>query len=125
MNSRSPFTSEKAHREVKQPAAMGEIRPDGGFMKRVHSQPSLSLLAMGGGAPQGGSGLTSRGMGGTLASLTPNAQRPRANSTMKDELDAQEGELGVEEDNCFLRLHVPHFMARERMSFVKTGQTHP
>jgi len=101
MSSRNPFTNEKAHREA-QPAS----KPDGGLMKRVHSQPSLSVLGQPGLGMQGGL----RRLGNSENQREEEKQK-KASSMLA--LDALDHDLGADEDNCFLRVHVPHFVARE------------
>lgn len=103
MSSRNPFTNEKAHPEPK-PAT----KPDGGLMKRVHSQPSLSALAQPGLGLQGGVAGMRR-----LGNENQREEEKQKKASSRLALDALDHDLGAEEDNCFLRVHVPHFVARE------------
>eukprot|EP00439_Symbiodinium_sp_Y106_P069307 s100_g11.t3 len=94
LNSRSPFTSEKAHK-----AAPG-FKPDGGMMKRIVSQPNLQLLQKG--PPQRmsiGMGRSGRDGG--------EAEHVKVAAATADEADRRKGAC---DDNCFLRLHVPHYV---------------
>jgi len=91
MSSRSPFTSEKAHQVQK-------VKPDGGLMKRVQSQPSLAAQSLGG-------NMSSMGQGNPPAGQL----RGRGSSDADAEDQREEQAQGVSDENCFLRLHVPHF----------------
>jgi len=104
MSSRNPFSNEKVHQKEAQPAS----KPDGGLMKRVHSQPSLSALAQPGLGLQGGSGGMRR-----LGNENQREEEKQKKASSMLALDALDHDLGAEEDNCFLRVHVPHFVARE------------
>jgi len=100
MGHRSPFTSEKAHT----PSA----RPDGGLIKRVQSQPSLAKCHLSQGEETGSGNTaaplkkTSKRLGSPLGE-----QASRTLSASADDVDGKD----AAEDNCFLRLHVPHFTA--------------
>eukprot|EP00747_Dinoflagellata_sp_TGD_P058879 gnl/TRDRNA2_/TRDRNA2_151330_c1_seq1.p1 gnl/TRDRNA2_/TRDRNA2_151330_c1~~gnl/TRDRNA2_/TRDRNA2_151330_c1_seq1.p1 ORF type:complete len:497 (-),score=63.24 gnl/TRDRNA2_/TRDRNA2_151330_c1_seq1:9-1454(-) len=101
MNTRSPFTSEKVY--MAGPSVSEQS--DGGLMKRVQSQPSLSAMA----SSKGGLSAMDR-RGGSVKNTAAGFQR-----TVSDEVVSMEetdtGD-GATEDNCFLRLHVPHFVGK-------------
>jgi len=95
MSSRSPFTSERAHK-----APESAAKPDGGLMKRVVSQPNMLHKGM----PQRpGFGL----VGGGLESSPHFANQLRLAAASADEAERSKGAC---DDNCFLRLHVPHYV---------------
>ncbi|CAE7701319.1 Catsper1 [Symbiodinium sp. CCMP2592] len=95
LNSRSPFTSERAHK-----AATPVFKPDGGMMKRIVSQPNLQLLQKG--PPQ----RMSMGMGRS-GHDGGEAEHVKVAAATADEADRSKGAC---DDNCFLRLHVPHYV---------------
>jgi len=103
-SSRSPFTSEKAH---------PPSRPDGGYIKRVQSESSLSSLAIA--EPSGKLGSLSR-LGRSADSCKTSGWDDSANTARKDKhrsIDKEaDGDIG--EENCFLRMHVPHFVGPSR-----------
>ncbi|CAE7250825.1 Catsper1 [Symbiodinium sp. CCMP2456] len=94
LNSRSPFTSERAHK-----AATPAFKPDGGMMKRIVSQPNLQLLQKG--VPQMSIGMGRIGRDGG------EAEHVKVAAATADEADRSKGAC---DDNCFLRLHVPHYV---------------
>jgi len=88
MGQRSPFTSERAHRT-------SSSKPDGGYIKRVQSQPNLAASALTGSKKQQVDGEKGKQIRDDLAG---NA----------DNMECIEGE-----ENCFLRLHVPHYVGQQ------------
>jgi len=96
MASRSPFTSAKAHKHVEE--------PDGGFMKRVRSQPDF--------ADEVDSGNLS-------CSSVEHCDKPKRSTSgrailMKSKsmgrMDHTNAERHIYSENCFLRIHIPHFV---------------
>jgi len=109
-NSRSPFTNEKVSQA--QPSQSQNLqRPDGGMMKRVHSQPSLMNHVRTGSKEHN---LSSAGSTDALKSAGNAADgspfSPKAESDHTTQAD------GGAEECCFLRLHVPHFVGRNAHS---------
>lgn len=94
MNERNPFTSEKVHKQKQPP------KPDGGLMKRVHSVPhKMGILGQAAKDNSAhGEGLPTFGAAGSKAD--------RSASQGAEELDADR----CNEYNCFLRVHVPHYV---------------
>lgn len=106
-NTRSPFTSEKAHSRVSK-----LDKPDGGFMKRVQSQPHLAqskdqTSQMG----SLGTGRLSAAVGGgrndSQTDIRHNTKKRHSKSSANE--TSASGRV-ADEDNCFLRLHVPHYL---------------
>lgn len=108
---RSPSNSERAHAA---PHAHPYHRPDGGLMKRVHSQPNLASASL----SWSSTASADRRMG--LVSLASShgaglaaAGAPRATAAEPAEagsVDLRQSADGGVEECCFLRLHVPHFV---------------
>lgn len=92
MSSRSPFTSEKTHKSEH------ERKPDGGMMKRVVSQPNLQQAGLN--RPLSIDRIKGRGE----ASMV---ERLKEAAALADE---KEKSVGASDENCFLRLHVPHYV---------------
>jgi len=95
MGVRSPFTSERAHRT-------SSSKPDGGYIKRVHSQPNLAASALSEQQKQPVLGEKKNGM-------------RMGNKAISEDLAANADSVeGIEgEENCFLRLHVPHYVGQQ------------
>lgn len=89
MGHRSPFTSERAHRSF-------SSKPDGGHMKRVHSQPNLAASALTGRNKQ-----------------PVNGEKSAMNTGSKSISEELALECVEGEENCFLRLHVPHYVGQQ------------
>lgn len=103
MPSRSPFTSEKAH-------ALVRAKPDGGPMQRVQSQPNLAS--------------SSRLQGHKSGSLTMmNQDQVSSSDSLLQKAEEAEGH-GAAEDNCFLRLHVPHFVGTTTRNSSSSDPAH-
>jgi len=99
-SSRSPFTNERAH-------SLHNAKPDGGSFKRVHSQPQLSQLGRANGGAE-----TGRPKRPSVPHLLLDSGKwpPDGEGTAP----IKRAEVGVEgEDNCFLRLHVPHYLGHQ------------
>lgn len=117
MGARSPFTSEKVHA-----APSTTHKPDAGQMKRVQSQPALCNMKMASaprafrGAPGSGQ-LQEKERDPTKSRSVSAGRRAKLVVPSPGPDDAQDEEDGAAENNCFLRLHVPHF--------VKTGSSMP
>jgi hypothetical protein len=116
-DSRNPFTSEKVNQSA---SRKGLAKPDGGNFKRVESQPCLA-------GPGGLAGLAEAGdaaMTGRKLRLgrrdLPQGRRssdfdglPSSDTLMlASPSGAGEKVDGADDENCFLRLHVPHFVGR-------------
>jgi len=99
MSERSPFTSEKVHAPKE-----AESKPDGGHMKRVHSVPNMNVAGITHGRP----GLLGRRAIGKDATTTEDAFAQSLNHEERWEQTEDENDA-VSENNCFLRLHVPHY----------------
>jgi len=112
MHERNPFTSEKVHTQ-----SLPESKPDGGHMKRVHSVPNMNVAAMS----------TSRGSRKSLSmsnkdllGLKSTEDSGNASSNLEDRWEQTEAEgEAVSENNCFLRLHIPHYIGHKEV------QSHP
>lgn len=100
MPSWSPFTSEKAHK-VQQP------KPDGGMMKRVQSQPNLAQPSL---AASGLSRMSLKQTGSAAVGEAGEEGKGLLLGGVVEVADEKERSLGASDDNCFLRLHVPHFV---------------
>lgn len=96
MSSRSPFTSERTHTHGHKSEA--DSKPDGGMMKRVVSQPNLQQKSLN--RPLSMDRLKGAGGGSSV-------ERLKEAATLADEKDRQQG---ASDENCFLRLHVPHYV---------------
>ena len=94
LSSRSPFTSEKAHAHKSD----GDRKPDGGMMKRVVSQPNLQQTGLN--RPFSMDRLKGRGEASAIERLKEAAAQA----------DEKEKSHGACDENCFLRLHVPHYV---------------
>mmetsp|Transcript_158890 Transcript_158890/g.509604 ORF Transcript_158890/g.509604 Transcript_158890/m.509604 type:complete len:463 (-) Transcript_158890:123-1511(-) len=109
-NSRSPFTSEKVSQA--QPSQSQHLqRPDGGMMKRVHSQPSMMNHVRTGSHQHNlssGGSTNSLKTAGNAADGSPFSPTLEGDRTTKAD--------GGAEECCFLRLHVPHFVGRSAHS---------
>lgn len=113
-SSRSPFTNEKAHAQY----GHHHSKPDGGHIKRVHSQPNLAGSALLGSARNGK--VNQIGGGKLQADGSPSpppshdSRRPSKPSLHGDAAPMVPAASGKEthecEENCFLRLHVPHYV---------------
>jgi len=129
ISERSPFTSEKVHSKDSHTL---DSKPDGGHMKRVHSVPNMSVAALSGSLGRSSSKLggspdksSSRRMPSGLSGL--GKDHGQAVST-EDAMDIHErweqteAESGlVSENNCFLRLHVPHYIGHKEASGQRQG----
>lgn len=126
--SRSPFTSERAHRtDSKGSSGGGMSKPDGGPMKRAASMNNLSLLGADRAGQRGpgplarsvrqaqGEGEQLNGGGHAAAVAVP--------EPAGTDLD-RPAERGASEDNCFLRLHVPHFVGEKQSKVQMPGIKH-
>jgi len=110
---RNPFTSEKVHTRSSQP----ESKPDGGLMKRVQSVPSMGMAL---GAPNRARSQDlprQHGMGGSLSRGGDSDVEREMTKDRWEEDEARDAESdAVSEMHCFLRLHVPHYIEKERAS---------
>jgi len=101
VSTRSPFTSENAHK-------VHETKPDGGLMKRVQSQPSLAKHSLNNLAftqqkqPLDGPAKTGSHDGGVKMGSDA--------ALLATSVDESERAHGACDENSFLRLHVPHFV---------------
>eukprot|EP00930_Biecheleria_cincta_P029984 TRINITY_DN20801_c0_g1_i1.p1 TRINITY_DN20801_c0_g1~~TRINITY_DN20801_c0_g1_i1.p1 ORF type:complete len:424 (-),score=40.78 TRINITY_DN20801_c0_g1_i1:44-1315(-) len=101
VSTRSPFTSENAHK-------VPESKPDGGLMKRVQSQPNLAKQSLSNLAlaqqkqPLDGLAMTTSHDDGVK--MVADA------ALLSTSIDESERAYGASDENCFLRLHVPHFV---------------
>jgi hypothetical protein len=110
---RNPFTSEKVHSKTGSSEA---AKPDdmGCHMKRVHSVPNMSMAAA-------MSRSSSRGSKEALlaqSSGSPDLKPERRGSQDGRWEQAAEEERGtiLSENNCFLRIHVPHYIGHDKAS---------
>eukprot|EP00929_Paragymnodinium_shiwhaense_P022597 TRINITY_DN14398_c0_g1_i1.p1 TRINITY_DN14398_c0_g1~~TRINITY_DN14398_c0_g1_i1.p1 ORF type:complete len:482 (-),score=59.53 TRINITY_DN14398_c0_g1_i1:108-1553(-) len=111
--SRSPFTSAKAHAEQ-----TPKETPDGGLMKRVQSQPNLAQAS---GSLQN---LSKLGRGEEAIDGGGTSLRGRRKSWIVEQDDGPAtGEDGHQADsnNCFLRLHVPHYTGPSTSSVMPSS----
>lgn len=109
ISSRSPFTSDKVH-------SKSESKPDGGLMKRVSSVPNMSQMSRNRSASSKDnlSSLGKESALGARAESTEFAVRGKASREEKwEQTDGHEDMDGISENNCFLRLHVPHFLGQK------------
>jgi len=113
ISSRSPFTSDKVH-------SKSESKPDGGLMKRVSSVPNMGLAMSrnkSAGSKDNLSSLGKESALGARAESTEFAVRGKSSREDKwEQTDGHEADMdGISENNCFLRLHVPHFLGQKEV----------
>lgn len=101
VSTRSPFTSENAHK-------VHETKPDGGLIKRVQSQPNLAKHSL--------NSLAFTQQKQTLdgpsktGSHDDGVKIAAGGAHLATSMDESERAHGACDENCFLRLHVPHFV---------------
>lgn len=100
VSTRSPFTSENAHK-------VHETKPDGGLMKRVQSQPNLAKHSLNLAFTQQKQSLDGPSKTG---SRDDGVKMAVGAALLASSIDESERTHGACDENCFLRLHVPHFV---------------
>lgn len=120
VSSRSPFTSEGVHAaEQQQKDGSHKESPDGGLIKRVQSQPNLAQAS---GSLQDLSRFGRNGKDGQDPGSPDGGPLARASRRRKswfveqDDGGTTEGGHQADSNNCFLRLHVPHYTGPSTMS---------
>jgi len=109
---RNPFTSEKVSNNN-----LPESKPDGGLMKRVQSVPNMGVAAS---MSRNRSSPKDMSLGGSFLQSSGNlSSEGKTTQDEKWDQNAAEEDAGANassENNCFLRLHVPHFLGFKESS---------
>lgn len=114
INERNPFTSEKVHSKT-----APEAKQDGGHMKRVQSVPNMGMAMAMSKSRSGSKDLVTQS---SESDLGANRERRASRDEKWDQKEGKETDVGViSENNCFLRLHVPHFLGHKESSLTRTA----